>query len=79
MDIKQYMQGLGQLARASAGLMARATTAQKNNALIAIAENIQKHRAVLTKANAEDLTLAKEKNLESALLDRLELTDSTYQ
>ncbi len=76
MDIKQYMQGLGQLARASAGLMARATTAQKNNALIAIAENIQKHRAVLTKANAEDLTLAKEKNLESALLDRLELTDS---
>lgn len=76
MDIKQYMQGLGQLARASAGLMARATTAQKNNALIAIAENIQKHRGVLTKANAEDLKLAKEKNLESALVDRLELTDS---
>jgi len=76
MDIKQYMQGLGQLARASAGLMARATTAQKNNALVTIAENIQKHRAVLTKANAEDLKLAKEKNLESALLDRLELTDS---
>jgi len=75
MDIKQYMQGLGQLARASAGLMARATTAQKNNALVAIAENIQKHRAVLTKANAEDLKLAKEKNLDSALVDRLELTD----
>ena len=76
MDIKQYMQGLGQLAKASAGLMARATTAQKNNALIAIAENIQKHRAVLTKANSEDLKLAKEKNLEAALVDRLELTDS---
>jgi glutamate-5-semialdehyde dehydrogenase len=76
MDIKQYIQGLGQLARASAGLMARANTAQKNNALIAIAENIQKHRAVLTKANAEDLKLAKEKNLESALVDRLELTDA---
>lgn len=76
MDIKQYMQGLGQLARASSGLMTRATTAQKNNALAAIAENIQKHRAVLTKANAEDLKLAKEKNLESALVDRLELTDS---
>tara|TARA_R110002096_G_scaffold263262_1_gene456778 strand:+ start:54637 stop:55893 length:1257 start_codon:yes stop_codon:yes gene_type:complete len=76
MDIKQYMSGLGQLARASAGLMARATTAQKNNALIAIAENIQKHRAVLTKANAEDLKLAKEKNLEAALVDRLELTEA---
>ncbi|GJM04412.1 MAG: gamma-glutamyl phosphate reductase [marine bacterium B5-7] len=76
MDIKQYMQGLGQLARASAGLMARATTAQKNDALIAIADNIQKHRAILTKANAEDLKLAKEKNLEAALVDRLELTDA---
>lgn len=76
MDIKQYMQGLGQLARASAGLMARATTAQKNNALAAIAENIQKHRSVLTKANSEDLKLAKEKKLESALVDRLELTDN---
>lgn len=75
MDIKKYMLELGQLGKASAGLMARATTAQKNKALHAIAENIQKHRSVLTKANAEDLKTAKEKNIESALLDRLELTD----
>lgn len=70
------MLDVGQLARASAGLMARATTAQKNNALHAIAENIIKHRKALAKANAEDLKVAKEKNLESALVDRLELTDS---
>ena len=76
MDIKKYIYGLGKLARLSADLMARATTAQKNNALIAIAENIQKYRPVLTKANNEDLKLAKEKNIEAALIDRLELTDS---
>lgn len=76
MDIKQYMQQLGQNARASAGLMARATTAQKNNALTAIAENIHKHRSVLTKANEQDLQLAKEKNLDAALLDRLVLTEA---
>lgn len=76
MNVKQYMQELGQRARASAGLMARATTAQKNNALNAIAENIIKHRGALTKANEEDLNAAKEKNLESALIDRLELTDA---
>jgi len=76
MDIKKYMLEVGQLARASAGMMARATTAQKNNALHAIAENIIKHRAALAKANAEDLKAAKEKNLESALVDRLELTDA---
>lgn len=76
MDIKQYMLDLGQRARASAGLMARATTAQKNNALNAIAENIIKHRTALAKANEEDLIAAKEKQLESALVDRLELTDA---
>jgi glutamate-5-semialdehyde dehydrogenase len=76
MDIKQYMLDLGQRARASAGLMARATTAQKNNALNAIAENIIKHRGALAKANGEDLKAAKEKQLESALVDRLELTDA---
>ena len=76
MDINQYMQGLGQLARASAGMMARATTAQKNNALTAIAENIHKHAATLTKANEEDLKQAKEKNLDATLLDRLVLTEA---
>jgi glutamate-5-semialdehyde dehydrogenase len=76
MDINKYMLELGQRARASAGLMARATTAQKNNALNAIAENIIKHRQALAKANDEDLKAAKKKNLESALVDRLELTDA---
>lgn len=76
MDIKEYMLGVGKLARASAGLMARATTAQKNNALEAIATNIIKHRAALISANEEDMKAAKEKNLESALVDRLELTDA---
>ncbi|HIF50583.1 MAG TPA: glutamate-5-semialdehyde dehydrogenase [Thiotrichaceae bacterium] len=76
MDIKKYMLGVGQLARASAAMMARATTAQKNNALTAIAENIIKHRSALSKANEEDLKAAKEKNLEPALVDRLELTDA---
>ncbi len=76
MDIKKYMLEVGQLARASAGLMARATTAQKNNALEAIAENIIKHRHALAKANEEDLKAAKEKNLEPSLVDRLELTNA---
>jgi glutamate-5-semialdehyde dehydrogenase len=76
MDIKQYMQSLGQLARASAGMMARATTAQKNNALAAIAETIIKHSSALTKANEQDLQSAKEKNLDATLLDRLVLTEA---
>ncbi len=76
MDIKQYMQELGQLARASAGMMACATTVQKNNAIDAIAETIIKHRSTLNKANEQDLQSAREKNLDAALLDRLVLTEA---
>ena len=76
MDIKKYMHDTGQMARASAGMMARATTAQKNKALHAIAENIIKHRSALSKANDEDVKAAKEKNLDDALVDRLVLTDA---
>ncbi len=76
MDIKQYMQGLGQRAKVSARVMVQATTTQKNNAVIAIADNIQEHRVALIKANVEDLKRAKANNLDATLLDRLELTDS---
>ncbi len=76
MDINKYITALGKLAKASAGLMARATTAQKNNALHAIAENIIKHRSILSKANKEDLKAAKDKNLEGALVDRVKRSDA---
>ncbi len=76
MDIKKQILDMGQLAKASAGMMARASTAQKNNALNAIAENIIKHRAAITKANEEDIQAANKKDLDPALLDRLELTDA---
>ena len=79
MDIKQYIKETGQKASAAAGMMARANTAQKNEALIAIANSILQHKTALTKANQEDLKTAKEKNLESALLDRLELTDARIE
>ncbi|MCG8377858.1 MAG: glutamate-5-semialdehyde dehydrogenase [Proteobacteria bacterium] len=76
MDIKKQILDMGQLAKASAGMMARASTVQKNNALNAIAENIIKHRAAITKANEEDIQAANKKDLDPALLDRLELTDA---
>ena len=76
MDIQKYMLDLGKRAMASAGMMARASTANKNNALREIAENILKHHAALSKANDQDLQAAKENNLDTALLDRLVLTEA---
>ncbi len=75
MDIKAYMQTVGQQARAASRLMARADTNAKNKALTAMAGAIQRDAARLIEANAKDLAEAREAGLEEALLDRLTLTE----
>ena len=55
-------------------MIAKATTGQKNAALIAIAERIDSARETLLAANAQDMAAGREKGLDAALLDRLELT-----
>lgn len=74
MDVTAYMTQLGQQARAASRLMAKATTVMKNNALLAIAEQIQGQRQQLMAANAIDMDNGRSDGLEPALLDRLELT-----
>lgn len=75
MDVKEYMQGLGQQARAASRDMARAETNAKNNALLAIADALERDKATLLEANAKDLAAGKDRGLDAALLDRLELND----
>ena len=74
MDVNAYMAQLGQQARAASRQMASATTVMKNNALLAIAEQIQSQRQQLMAANASDMENGRSSGLEAALLDRLELT-----
>lgn len=76
MKIKEYMHGVGQRARKAASLIARASTAEKNTALEAIAETILKQRDKLFKANEQDLQAARDNHLDTALLDRLILNDN---
>ncbi|MGB1091416.1 MAG: glutamate-5-semialdehyde dehydrogenase [Oceanobacter sp.] len=75
MDVISYMQTLGQQARNASSAMARASTQDKNKALLAIADEIENQRPAIKKANAVDLENGKSKGLDAALLDRLELTD----
>ena len=75
MDIKAYMQTVGQQARAASRLMAKADTHAKNKALTAMASAIQRDAAKLIEANAKDLAEAREAGLDEALLDRLTLTE----
>ncbi|MBT2970288.1 MAG: glutamate-5-semialdehyde dehydrogenase [gamma proteobacterium symbiont of Ctena orbiculata] len=73
-DLASYMDTLGREARQASRVLASAATAQKNRALEAIAEELDKSREVLAAENGKDLRAGAEKGLEAALLDRLELT-----
>jgi len=75
-DIHTYIKQLGQKARTAARALAAADTATKNKALAAIADDIDQCRATLTAENQKDMAAGKAKGLDSALLDRLELTDA---
>jgi glutamate-5-semialdehyde dehydrogenase len=73
-DVDAYMQEVGKRARAASRALARADTAAKNRALLAIAEDIDGQRGTLMGANRLDLDGGAAKGLDAALLDRLELT-----
>jgi glutamate-5-semialdehyde dehydrogenase len=74
-NIDEYMIDLGRRARRASRAMARASTADKNAALEAIANAIERERAALKDANARDLTRARDKGHDAAFIDRLTLSD----
>jgi glutamate-5-semialdehyde dehydrogenase len=76
MDIKHYMNELGQRARLASRAMAKADTAAKNQALRLIAAAIRRDAAALRAANELDLAAARANGMDAAMLDRLNLSDS---
>ena len=73
-SVLDYMSRLGRAARDAARVLARASTAQKNSALLAAAQALDAARAELTAANQLDLDAGRANGLEAAMLDRLALT-----
>ncbi|MDO8350665.1 MAG: glutamate-5-semialdehyde dehydrogenase, partial [Gallionella sp.] len=76
-NIKEYMKGVGQAARAASRIMAQADTSAKNRALTEIAAALRDQSAKLLSANAVDVTAARANGLDEASIDRLTLTDKT--
>nr|WP_300308004.1 glutamate-5-semialdehyde dehydrogenase [Halomonas sp.] len=75
-DVDAYMTQLGQSARDAATQLRRASTAVKNQALLAVAAHLLAAREVIKAANAQDLERGRDKGLDAALLDRLALNDA---
>ncbi len=78
-DIKVYMKGVGQAARAASRLMAQADTNAKNRALENIATAILLNGGKLLAENAKDVAAAKQNGLDPASIDRLTLNEKTLQ
>ena len=74
MNIKQYMQEMGQNARLASRAIAKADAGLKNKALMATADALNAARPALAAANEKDLENGRNNGLDSALLDRLALT-----
>ncbi len=75
MDIKAYMQQVGQQARAASRAMARSDTNARNRALLAIAAAVRRDKEKLLAANRADLDAARAAGMEAAMLDRLALSE----
>ena len=78
-SIEQYMQMVGQNAREASRFLAGTSTFEKNNALSAIYTALVNNEAQILAANQIDMTNGREKKLDSALLDRLELNPTRFK
>jgi len=67
------MSQLGQAARTAAAALAQAEPQQKNAALLQIATVLDQRRDFIQEQNTRDMTAAREAQLSSAMLERLEL------
>ena len=78
-DLQRYMRNIGLAARAASRELARTGTGEKNAALEAIADALTTSASALMEENAKDMDAGRARNLDAALLDRLELTPSRIE
>jgi len=75
LSVEQIMATIGQEAKAAARTLSVATTEQKNQALLAMADNIIKTTDQILAANEKDISAAKQAGKDDAFIDRLALTE----
>ncbi len=72
--IQADVASLGRAAKTASGLLARATTEQKNRVLIRIVELLEQRREEILAANQVDVEAARARKVEPYFVDRLTLT-----
>ncbi len=77
--IQEMMQDIGKRARAASRAMARASSAQKNQALLHIASAVRQKANEIQKMNQVDVERAKANGQDAAFVDRLTMTSKTIE
>lgn len=77
--IQTIMTDIGKRAKTAASMIANASSADKNKALLAASEAILARQETILSANEKDITLAKTKSLDAAMIDRLTLTKARIE
>ena len=79
MQVADYIHDMAVRARSAAAELAKLSTDEKNAALAAIADALEKDAAAICAANAVDVANAKKAGLKDAMIDRLTLTDARFK
>jgi len=77
--IQQMMQDIGRRARLASRAMARASSEQKNQALLHIAKLVRERSGEIQSVNALDVARAKTNGQDAAFVDRLTMTPKTIE
>ena len=78
-EIQKMMQDIGRRARGASRAMARASSEQKNQALLHIAKLVRQKADEIQKVNAVDVERAKVNGQDAAFIDRLTMTSKTIE
>ena len=79
MTLQEEIRQIGADAKNAALILAGESGAKRSNAVLAMADAIERHKTAILDANAIDLSNAKEAGLTDAMIDRLTLTDARFK
>ena len=78
-EIQEFMQDIGKRARSASRAMARASSEQKNQALLHIANLVRQKASEIQRVNQVDVDRAKANGQDAAFVDRLTMTSKTIE
>src|SRR5581483_5646919 len=74
-NLREQMMDLAKQAKTASRELAKFTTAQKNECLLAMADALERNGPAIKEANLKDMTAGAQMGLSSAMLDRLKLDE----